>query len=166
MADIYGYSSEGNQLTIVMELLPRGTFLWKIIFFRGFSFLTIFMNTILFMLTCLGDLYGILHKRPEKHPLSILQRLRMARHCALGISFLHTNGLMHRDVKSMNILVCTFFVCVSDVGLLYFFFWRGFYFLPRVFSPNTWVRSPRIILASWRILDVRNWQTQALFWIQ
>lgn len=64
-----------------------------------------------------GDLYGIIHKKADKHPLSIIQRLRMARHCALGVSFLHTNHLMHRDIKSMNILVTDDYSCkLTDFG--------------------------------------------------
>jgi serine/threonine protein kinase len=41
----------------------------------------------------------------------------MARHCALGVSFLHGNGLMHRDIKSMNILVTEDYSCkLTDFG--------------------------------------------------
>eukprot|EP01125_Pyxidicula_operculata_P011085 TRINITY_DN361_c0_g1_i4.p1 TRINITY_DN361_c0_g1~~TRINITY_DN361_c0_g1_i4.p1 ORF type:complete len:229 (-),score=27.66 TRINITY_DN361_c0_g1_i4:362-1048(-) len=62
-----------------------------------------------------GDLYGILHKKKE--PLSLLQRTRMARQCALGLSFLHTNHVMHRDIKSMNILVTDLYECkLTDFG--------------------------------------------------
>lgn len=70
-----------------------------------------------FALITLAYLSGVLHKRPEDHPLSIIQRMRMARHCALGFAFLHKKGIMHRDVKSMNILVTDDYACkITDFG--------------------------------------------------
>jgi NIMA (never in mitosis gene a)-related kinase len=83
IADIFGYASKGNTLTIVMEF---------------FEF---------------GDLFGILHK----HPLSLLHHMRMARHCALGLAFLHRNQVLHRDIKSMNVLVRSDYACkLTDLG--------------------------------------------------
>eukprot|EP01128_Nolandella_sp_AFSM9_P007384 TRINITY_DN4027_c0_g1_i1.p1 TRINITY_DN4027_c0_g1~~TRINITY_DN4027_c0_g1_i1.p1 ORF type:complete len:777 (+),score=148.30 TRINITY_DN4027_c0_g1_i1:242-2332(+) len=87
IAEIYGFSNAGNILTIVMEYFPR------------------------------GDLYTILHKKAHLHPLSMLQRMRMARHVALGLRFLHNNRIIHRDMKSMNILVSDEYSCkLTDFG--------------------------------------------------
>jgi hypothetical protein len=87
IADVYGYSSMGPTLTIVMEFFP------------------------------FGDLYTVLHKKPEKHPLSTLQRFRMARHCLHGVLFLHSKSIIHRDIKSMNILVTEDYTCkLTDFG--------------------------------------------------
>lgn len=86
-ASVYGYSSTGNTLTIIMEYFPK------------------------------GDLYKVLHSEPEKHPLSLLARMRMARHVALAITYLHDNHFLHRDIKSMNILVTEDYECkLTDFG--------------------------------------------------
>jgi serine/threonine protein kinase len=62
-----------------------------------------------------GDLFTILHKKNT--PLSLLERLRMARHCLLGINLLHQHQVIHRDVKSLNILVSEDFACkLTDFG--------------------------------------------------
>lgn len=62
-----------------------------------------------------GSLYDVLHVK--KQPLSLLQRMRMARHCALGLEFMHNLGVIHRDIKSMNILVADDLSCkLTDFG--------------------------------------------------
>eukprot|EP01130_Rhizamoeba_saxonica_P018656 TRINITY_DN9407_c0_g1_i2.p1 TRINITY_DN9407_c0_g1~~TRINITY_DN9407_c0_g1_i2.p1 ORF type:complete len:441 (-),score=67.46 TRINITY_DN9407_c0_g1_i2:50-1372(-) len=85
VVEVYGYSTSGNILTIVMEYMKN------------------------------GSLYDLIHTK--KTPLSIIQRIRMARHCALGVAVLHSNKVIHRDVKSMNILVDDYYACkLTDFG--------------------------------------------------
>lgn len=44
-------------------------------------------------------------------------RLKMVRDCCAGVAFLHSRGLMHCDIKSLNFLVTKDFVVkLSDLG--------------------------------------------------
>lgn len=62
-----------------------------------------------------GSLYDVLHTKKET--LSVITRMRMARHCALGLQHLHELKVMHRDIKSMNILVSDSYACkLTDFG--------------------------------------------------
>lgn len=82
---VLGYATAERTLTIVMELMTK------------------------------GSLYDLLHTRKE--PLSVITRMRMARHCALGLQHLHDLKVMHRDIKSMNILVNDNYSCkLTDFG--------------------------------------------------
>mmetsp|Transcript_553 Transcript_553/g.663 ORF Transcript_553/g.663 Transcript_553/m.663 type:complete len:460 (-) Transcript_553:157-1536(-) len=104
---VYGYSVTEQKLTIIMEWCER------------------------------GSLYDVLYNKPPKHfklslsslfnpvkdkdkdikNLSIIQRLRMARHCVRGMCFLHQNDVLHCDIKSPNILVCKDYTCkLADFG--------------------------------------------------
>eukprot|EP00602_Paraphysomonas_sp_CaronLab_P012635 CAMPEP_0185041654 /NCGR_PEP_ID=MMETSP1103-20130426/41239_1 /TAXON_ID=36769 /ORGANISM="Paraphysomonas bandaiensis, Strain Caron Lab Isolate" /LENGTH=523 /DNA_ID=CAMNT_0027581487 /DNA_START=769 /DNA_END=2340 /DNA_ORIENTATION=+ len=51
------------------------------------------------------------------HYLPIALRLGMVRDCCAGVAFLHSKGMMHCDIKSLNFLVTTDFkVKLADLG--------------------------------------------------
>ena len=56
-----------------------------------------------------GDLYGLLHAKSESlsssNGLSLPQRYRLAADMAIGLYHLHEKGILHRDLKSLNILL-------------------------------------------------------------
>ncbi len=44
-------------------------------------------------------------------------KLKMAKECCAGVAFLHSKGLMHCDIKSLNFLVTRDFVVkLADLG--------------------------------------------------
>ncbi|KAL6074281.1 putative serine/threonine-protein kinase PBL7 [Balamuthia mandrillaris] len=63
-----------------------------------------------------GDLRGLLKDRSQ--PLSWGQRLGFARDIALALNYLHHKNVMHRDIKSKNLLIGdNYKVKVCDFGL-------------------------------------------------
>lgn len=40
-----------------------------------------------------------------KRPLPVLMRLQMASQVSMAVAFLHENHIMHRDIKSLNVMV-------------------------------------------------------------
>jgi serine/threonine protein kinase len=59
-----------------------------------------------------GSLYDMLHAHEndevgpsQPRPLSLLQALRFGEQIASAVSYVHTHGVVHRDIKSCNILL-------------------------------------------------------------
>jgi serine/threonine protein kinase len=64
-----------------------------------------------------GSLYDVLHV--EEELLSTAQQLRMAHDVLSGLAYMHSLSIVHRDLKSMNVLVTEDFQhCkLADFGL-------------------------------------------------
>ncbi len=76
-------------------------------------------NIVLFMAACArppqlciltefchgGSLFGALRRRSWRERLSLNDLVVIARHIARGMRFLHCNNLIHRDLKSQNLLL-------------------------------------------------------------
>ena len=66
-----------------------------------------------------GSLYNILHMGGPDVPLPT--RLKIARDVASAYTFIHASGIVHRDLKSLNILVDEAYnVKICDFGLARF----------------------------------------------
>ncbi|VFV45695.1 interleukin-1 receptor-associated [Lynx pardinus] len=88
LVELLGFSSDGDDLCLVYVYMPNGSLLDR--------------------LSCLDD----------TPPLSWHMRCKIAQGAATGISFLHENHHIHRDIKSANILLDEDFTAkISDFGL-------------------------------------------------
>lgn len=88
LVELLGFSSDGDDLCLVCVYMPNGSLLDR--------------------LSCLDD----------TPPLPWHVRCRIAQGAANGISFLHENHQIHRDIKSANILLDDDFTAkISDFGL-------------------------------------------------
>uniref|UniRef100_A0A2K6GQL3 Interleukin-1 receptor-associated kinase 4 n=2 Tax=Propithecus coquereli TaxID=379532 RepID=A0A2K6GQL3_PROCO len=88
LVELLGFSSDGDDLCLVYVYMPNGSLLDR--------------------LSCLDG----------TPPLSWNMRCKIAQGAANGISFLHENHHIHRDIKSANILLDEAFTAkISDFGL-------------------------------------------------
>jgi len=60
-------------------------------------------NIAIVMECCKSTLFALLHKSSVDLPLNI--RLKIARDIASAYTFMHASGIVHRDLKSLNILI-------------------------------------------------------------
>lgn len=68
-----------------------------------------------------GSMFDLLHMKKNQVEISLKQRLRIARDSAIVFEYMHNLGIVHRDIKSHNILVDdNFTVKVCDFGLAKF----------------------------------------------
>ena len=68
-----------------------------------------------------GSLYDMLHMKKNSFDLSVKERIRIARDAATVFEYMHHLGIVHRDIKSHNILIdSSFHVKVCDFGLAKF----------------------------------------------
>jgi hypothetical protein len=52
-----------------------------------------------------GSLYDALHKKNTSDSITLKQQMRWLLETASGMAYLHEQGLMHRDLKSLNVLL-------------------------------------------------------------
>ena len=68
-----------------------------------------------------GSLFNLLHLKKSTVNLSLEVRLRIARDIAMAFGYMHSLGIVHRDIKSHNILIDDYFnIKVCDFGLARF----------------------------------------------
>jgi serine/threonine protein kinase len=53
---------------------------------------------------------NIIKNEQRETPLSMGEKIRFAMDAARGMQFLHEHHIMHRDLKSMNLLVTNFLI--------------------------------------------------------
>jgi serine/threonine-protein kinase CTR1 len=68
-----------------------------------------------------GSLFDTLHMKKGQVEISIKQRLTIARDAAVTFEYMHSLGIVHRDIKSQNVLINdAFAVKICDFGLAKF----------------------------------------------
>jgi serine/threonine protein kinase len=64
-----------------------------------------------------GDLFNLLHRKPAVH-LSWWQKIVILKQIAEGMKFLHQGNIIHRDLKSLNVLLKKDVNCENDEVLI------------------------------------------------
>lgn len=68
-----------------------------------------------------GSLFDMLHIKKKTIELETKERIRIARDAATVFEYMHHLGIVHRDIKSQNVLIdSSFHVKVCDFGLAKF----------------------------------------------
>ncbi len=68
-----------------------------------------------------GSLFDLLHMKKNKVDLTPRQRVKVARDTAVAFNYMHNLGIVHRDIKSHNVLVDeNLHVKICDFGLAKF----------------------------------------------
>ena len=68
-----------------------------------------------------SSLFNLLHMKKSSVNISLDVRLKIARDAAIAFGYMHSLGIVHRDIKSHNILVDeNFNIKVCDFGLARF----------------------------------------------
>ena len=68
-----------------------------------------------------GSLFDMLHMKKNQVELNVRERIRIARDAAIVFQYMHHLGIVHRDIKSHNVLIDNNFqVKVCDFGLAKF----------------------------------------------
>ena len=68
-----------------------------------------------------GSLFDLLHMKKLQLEIGVKQRLIIARDAAVTFEYMHKLGIVHRDIKSHNILIDdSFHVKICDFGLAKF----------------------------------------------
>lgn len=76
---------------------------------------------IVFEYVAQGSLYNLLHMKKNQFDIDIQKRIKIAYDTARVFQYMHTLGIVHRDIKSHNILIDhNLEVKICDFGLARF----------------------------------------------